>query len=107
VVAVSGGRSWRTYVGPAVFLLAATIAVALIRAELHGHSHPAAPLTPAVVHVKASHHHHAARRIYVVRAGDTIGAISVKVHVPEARILALNPKVSPTALFIGEKLQLR
>jgi LysM domain len=111
VVAVTGGRNWRMYAGPAVFLLAATIAVAVIRAELHGRSQPTAPLTPPAGHVKAAGHHaptgHAARRLYVVRSGDTIGAISAKTHVPQARILALNPKVSPTALFIGEKLRLR
>ncbi len=111
VVAVAGGRNWRMYAGPAAFLLAATIAVAVIRAELHGHSHPTAPLTPPAGHVKAVGHHaaakHSGHRLYVVRSGDTIGAISAKTHVPQARILALNPKVSPTALFIGEKLRLR
>jgi LysM repeat protein len=106
VVATPGAHNWRMYVGPAAFLVAATIAVALIRSELQGHSHATAPLTPAAAHVKAAHHR-APHRLYVVRSGDTIAAISVKVHVPQARILSLNPKVSPTALFIGEKLRLR
>jgi LysM repeat protein len=44
--------------------------------------------------------------MYVVRAGDTIGAISARTGVAQARILALNPKVTPTALFIGERLRL-
>jgi LysM repeat protein len=42
-----------------------------------------------------------------VRAGDTIEGIASRTGVPQARLLALNPKVSPTALFIGEKLRLR
>jgi LysM repeat protein len=50
-----------------------------------------------------SHH---ARRMYVVRAGDTIEAISTRTGVSQAKIMALNPKVSPTALFIGERLRL-
>jgi Tfp pilus assembly protein FimV len=103
---VTGGRSWRLYAAPACFLLLATVAVALIRAELHGSSHATAPLTPAAVRAPAPRRH-APRKMYVVRAGDTIVAISARTHVSQARILALNPKVSPTALFIGEKLRLR
>ena len=107
MVATPRAHNWRMYVGPAAFLLAATIAVALIRVELQGHSHSTAPLTPAAAHHVKAAHHRAPHRLYVVRSGDTIAAISVKVHVPQARILSLNPKVSPTALFIGEKLRLR
>jgi LysM repeat protein len=50
--------------------------------------------------------HHQVRRTYVVRPGDTIEAISTRTGVAQAKILALNPKVSPTALFIGERLRL-
>lgn len=107
VVNVPGGR-WRAYAGPTAALLAVTLAIALVRDGLRGGHHspsasgqpPAtrqAPFTPP----KAPHH-----RIYVVRAGDTIEAISKRTGVPQARILALNPKVSPTALFIGERLRL-
>jgi LysM repeat protein len=46
------------------------------------------------------------RRTYVVRPGDTIEAISTRTGVAQTKILALNPKVSPTALFIGERLRL-
>jgi hypothetical protein len=106
VVGALGGRSWRVYAGPAAFLLVATIVVALLRSELQGSSHAAPTLTPPAHHVRPVHRH-AQRKLYVVRSGDTIAAISVKVHVAQSRILALNPKVSPTALFIGEKLRLR
>jgi hypothetical protein len=106
VVAAPGRRNWRMYAGPAAFLLAATIAVALIRTEFHGQRHATAPLKPAAAHAPARHRP-AVHRLYVVHSGDTIAAISAKVHVPQARILALNPKVTPTALFIGEKLRLR
>ena len=68
------------------------------------------PATPRR-HARADRHAARSRRptaspLYVVRAGDTIEAISTRTGVPQARILALNPKVSPTALFIGEKLRL-
>ncbi len=105
VVNLADGR-WRTYAGPAVALVAVTVTVALLRSGLHGdhHSRPSAaasahraPFTPA---------RPPRRRVYVVRAGDTIAAISGRTGIPQGRILALNPKISPTALFIGERLRL-
>jgi spore germination protein YaaH len=105
LVARPGRGTWRLYAGPAAFLLVAALAVWLIRSELHGSSHATAPLAPPAHAAKVPPRH--TRRVYVVRTGDTIAAISVKTHVPQTRILALNPKVSPTALFIGERLRLR
>ncbi len=108
LVARAGDRTWRAYAAPAALLLAATVAIAFIRGELRGNSHPAAALTPPVVHIHVTHHHAAkAHTLYVVRAGDTIEGISVKTGVPQTQIRSLNPNVTPTALFIGEKLRLR
>ena len=106
VVRIPGGR-WRAYAGPVAVLLAATVTVALVRGGIRSDHHASPTAAPA----RASRHGkseqpHQRRRTYVVRAGDTIGAISVRTGVAQARILALNPKVSPTALFIGERLRL-
>jgi hypothetical protein len=98
------GTRWRVYAGPAVLLLAVTIAVALVRSGLHN-DHPAA-VPPAQTQAALTPPRHHVRRTYVVRAGDTIEAISTRTGVPQAKILALNPKLSPTALFIGERLRL-
>jgi LysM repeat protein len=46
-------------------------------------------------------------KFYVVRAGDTLSAISVRTHVPIARLLGLNPLVSPNSLQTGQRLRLR
>ena len=105
VVAVPGGR-WRAYAGPAAVLLAVTVTVALVRGGLRSDHHAAPASTPAAHRAALRPPHHAAHRTYVVRAGDTIEAISTRTGVPQARILALNPKVSPTALFIGQRLRL-
>jgi spore germination protein YaaH len=96
-----GGRPWQIYAVPAAFLLAATVSIGLLRGQFH--SSPAKPHAPHHgVTVQPARH----RRSYVVRAGDTIDAISARTGVPQKRILSLNPKVSPTALFIGERLRL-
>ncbi len=102
------GRSWRVYAGPAAFLLAATIVVALVRGQFR--HHPPAGNGPAPTHVTRQPVQapaHAKPSAYVVRAGDTIVAIAAKTGVTAAQILRLNPGVSPTALFIGEKIKLR
>jgi LysM repeat protein len=49
----------------------------------------------------------AAARVYTVRAGDTLASIASRTGVPLTRILTLNPRVRPTSLFIGQKIQLR
>jgi hypothetical protein len=95
--------AWRAYAGPVALLAAATVAVGLLRGHVHG-SHGGSP-RPAAARSHAPTPHR--RSLYVVRAGDTIEGIASRTGVPQARLLALNPKVSPTALFIGEKLRLR
>ncbi len=106
LVAAPGGRGWRVYAAPVAFLLAATLVIGLLRGQAGG-KHGAAKRTP-VVHVRhTTPPAHRAPTVYVVRAGDTLSAISSRTGVPLPRLVALNPKVSPTALFIGEKLDLR
>ncbi len=47
------------------------------------------------------------RKTYVVRSGDTLGAISVRVGVPVDKLLELNPKVDPQSLRTGQRLRVR
>ncbi len=47
------------------------------------------------------------KRIYVVRSGDTLSAISIETGVPVVRIQELNPDVDVQALQPGERLKLR
>jgi LysM repeat protein len=104
-------RNWRPYAAPAAFLLAATIAVLVARGFLH-HGGSAAPVRAhrtTTTAPAAKHHAAPASRaqLYTVRAGDTLTAIAARSGVPLARIRDLNPKLEPTALFIGEKIRLR
>ena len=116
-------RSWGRFVAPAAFLLAATIAVLLIRSGLRSGT-PAATTTivapprttthktvstttttpprPATTTTTAS-----GPRFWTVQAGDTFAVISSKTGIPVATIEELNPNVKSTSLFIGEKLRLR
>ena len=47
------------------------------------------------------------RRVYVVKAGDTLATIATKTGIPVADLLALNPDVDPQALVSGQRIKLR
>lgn len=110
-------EDWRRYVAPAAFLLAATIAIVLIRSGLESGSSAPAPRTLPTIprkHVATTTATTTARsatkgaaKFWTVQAGDTFGVISSKTGVPVATIEQLNPNVKSTSLFIGEKLRLR
>lgn len=44
---------------------------------------------------------------YIVKSGDTLGAISGKTHVPVPKLESLNSGVNPNALQTGQRLRLR
>ena len=101
----------RRYAAPAAFLLAVTIAVVLVRAGLESGG-PAAKTarttTRALPAAARSHIVTTKGKLYWrVRAGDTFGVISRATGVSVKRIQRLNPKVSSTSLFIGEKVRIK
>jgi LysM repeat protein len=109
-------EDWRRYVAPAAFLLAATIAVLLVRSGLQaGTSKPTTTVAVQTTHKTVSRSTSTAGttttkagpRFWTVQAGDTFGVISTKSGVPVATIQQLNPTVKSTSLFIGQKLRLR
>jgi LysM repeat protein len=48
-----------------------------------------------------------ARRIYVVKAGDTPSSIAVETGIPLAQIERLNPELDPQLLSPGDHIKLR
>jgi LysM repeat protein len=102
-------QEWRRYAAPAAFLLAVTIAVDLVRSGLeHGPTTTRTTTTTRSIPPSPQISTTANKREYwKVRAGDTFGVISSKTGVPVARIQRLNPKVTSTSLFIGEKVRIK
>ncbi len=47
------------------------------------------------------------RRNYIVKPGDSFGAISEKTGVSVERLGQLNPEVDPQALVVGQRIKLR
>ena len=84
---------------PLVFLIAVTVAGVGVRAVLK--SSPTPATKPPVVHTTPT------ARFYKVRPGDTLTGVAAKSGISLTRLLRLNPKLQPTALFIGERIRLR
>jgi LysM repeat protein len=94
--------NYRRYLGPFGLLLAVTLAVVLIRVVFASNGSAKQPRTTTTV-TKTT----ATRRFWTVRAGDTLAVIARKTGLTVAALERLNPHVSATTLFIGEKLRLR
>ena len=92
-----------------VALIAVLVAVFLIvRARTDG-GHPTTTTTPPPAHqTTVSHLTPQKRSFYVIKAGDTLSAISVKTGVSIATLQSLNPSLNnPNALQTGERIRLR
>jgi LysM repeat protein len=98
------------YVAPALFLLAVTGVVLVVRAGLRSDG-PATRTTTAAAAI--GHHASTARRAkppspkrwYVIQSGDTLGAIASNLGTTVAALERLNPGVEPTTLRPGQRLR--
>lgn len=104
------------YLAPAVFLVAVTIAVLLIRAGINSDNKagPTVPVstaaattsllstTPAVISpVKPK------KQYYVIQSGDTFGVVAAKLNTTVEALQALNPGVSSNSLSVGQKIRVK
>jgi LysM repeat protein len=108
------GSELRRYAAPAVFLLAVTIAVVLVRSGLESGKPDTqatrtgtSPLETLPTAVRRNIVTTKGKQYWRVRAGDTFGVISRATGVSVARLERLNPKVSSTSLFIGERVRIK
>ena len=101
-------RGWRAefkrYAAPVAFLAAVTIAVLLVRSGLRHHA--AAPVTTTVKTTTTSPVTRRPR-YYKLRAGETLSDVAVRFDTTVERLLALNPRVKPTALIVGQRIRVR
>ena len=97
----------RQYAAPAASLLAVTAAVLAVHYGLQQHS-PAAPAVTQTVPARPRVKRTAAfTRVYVVQRGDSFSVIAAKTHTSVVRLEQLNPRVSPTALRVGQRLKVK
>ena len=97
---------------PAVFLLAVTGVVLLVRSSLRSDS-KAQPVTTTVLRAEKPARVPAVGRVrvpaqwYVIRSGDTLDGIAGHFGTSVDALLTLNPGVEPTALRPGERVRIK
>jgi LysM repeat protein len=108
----AGGKAVR-YVAPAVFLLAVTAVVLIVRSTLSSDK-PAARATSTVVTTKAAttpapgvSRPSLPTQYYVIASGDTLDAIASRFATSVDALLRLNPGIEPTALRPGEQIRIK
>jgi LysM repeat protein len=111
--------TWARYAAPAAFLLAATIAILLVRSGLQGAGDSNPPAKTTIVRTtpaKATTTKTKPRQkptttgaaaFYTVAAGDTFGTIASKNGTSVAELERLNPGVKSTSLFVGQKIRVK
>ena len=95
-----GRKTLARYGAPAAFLLAATIAVLLVRDALREGNgttpgRPPAATAPAV------------ERSYRIRGGDTLDSVALRFGTTAERLLRLNPGIDPANLRVGDGIRVR
>jgi LysM repeat protein len=50
---------------------------------------------------------HPSARYYKLRAGETLSDVAVRFNTTVEQLLALNPRVKPTALIVGQRIRIR
>ncbi len=101
------------FAAPAAFLLAATVAILLVRSGLeNGDAQPAstvpattAPGTTEPGTTAPSTTTTAEGRFYVIEAGDTLAVIAEEQGTTVEQLLVLNPELDPVALTVGQRIR--
>lgn len=103
MVARNRGGYLGRYLAPIALLAVIVATLLVVRAGLAKHDKVPATSTVALTTI---HRHHAHKRFYVVKPGDSLSVISAKTGVSIATLESLNQSVDPTALQAGQRLRL-
>lgn len=112
-----GHATLARFAAPAAFLLAATIAVLIVRAALtdeDGTSAPPAATTtvptttnPSDTGTGKTTTAPAGAEYYKIQAGDTLAVVAEQYDTTVEQLLVLNPDVDPVALNIGQRIRVK
>jgi LysM repeat protein len=110
---MAGG--WRNqatrYGAPLAFLLAATIAVLLVRSGLNSDAAPTTASAPATTTVATPTTRTTTpprqRRFYRLRPGETLSDVAIRFDTTVAQLLVLNPGIEPTNLTVGQRVRVK
>lgn len=107
------------YAAPAAFLVAATIAVLLVRAALDNPDPTSSPVTTAVTPTTTASTEPAGTstngsttappgaEFYEIQSGDTLAVIADQYDTSVEQLLVLNPDIDPVALTVGQRIRVK
>jgi LysM repeat protein len=107
------------YTAPAAFLLAATIAILLVRAGLdNGEAGTPPPATTTGVTPTTTEQEPgttetgpssipADAEFYEIEPGDTLAAVADQYNTTVEQLLVLNPDIDPVALTVGQRIRVK
>jgi LysM repeat protein len=105
------------FAAPAAFLLAATIAILLVRSGLENGEGTAAPTATATTAAPGTSGPGTTgsnttapageQQFYVIRAGDTLAVIAEEHDTTVEQLLVLNPELDPVALTVGQRIRVK
>jgi LysM repeat protein len=114
---IRGHARLARYAAPAAFLLAATIAVLLVRTGLENGEPAAVPATtaarpttatqPPATSPDASTTAPAGSEFYEIQSGDTLAVIADRYDTSVEQLLVLNPDIDPVALTVGQRIRVK
>ena len=119
-----GGSKLARYAAPAAFLLAATIAILIVRAGLSDGSETAPPpvtIAATTTTVKEpletlptepsttvdTTTDAAGAEFYEIEPGDTLADVAAQFDTTVEQLLVLNPDADPVALTIGQRIRVK
>ena len=95
----------RRYALPVLLLLAAMIGALAVRAAV-ADDEPSAPKAKQAPQAQQrTGVKRAVAKLHIVCSGDTLGGIAERYDTTVERLLALNPRVDPQALRVGQELR--
>ena len=105
------------YVAPALFLVAVTILVLLVKSGLQGDDQSPSttvPVSTAAASTSATattpQRQPAAqprKQFYVIESGDTFGTVAARFNTSIEALQALNPEVNSNSLSIGQRIRVK
>jgi len=106
-------RTSARFAAPAAFLVAATIAVLLVRSALSDDQATPPPSTTTATTTQTTTTGGPAgttstggeRAFYEIQAGDTLETIAAQHETTVEQLLVLNPDIDPVALSIGQRIR--
>ncbi|HWN22477.1 MAG TPA: LysM domain-containing protein [Gaiellaceae bacterium] len=107
-------RTSARFAAPAAFLVAATIAVLLVRSALSDEQVTPQPSTTIATTTQGTTTGGSTgtstipggeRRFYEIQAGDTLETIAAEHETTVEQLLVLNPDIDPVALSIGQRIR--